>query len=240
MRDTFAMDLQFECILSDYEFYLYERSSGNQVKAVKYNGCWLVVDNGYLDWSTNIPPFTVSNSIPEMRFLEWLESIRKDVECTFGILKGRWRILKTGIRIHGTQSCDDIFKTCCALYNLLLEGDGIDNESNWLGDWGLHNSLDDVINDITPYALLRLRSPAQVRSDDTSTLGTYCIIANTERNTNDNQQFEFVEGDTNIRNMSLTSFRQKLVEHFDIMYERNALQWPRLSKHKPNIERIEG
>ena len=240
MRDTFAMDLQFGRILSDYEFYLYERSSGNQVRSVKYNGCWLVVDNGYLDWSTNIPPFTVSNFIPEIRFSEWLESIRKDVECTFGILKGRWRILKTGIRIHGTQSCDDIFKTCCALHNLLLEVDGIDNESNWLGDWGLHNSVDDVINNINPYALLRLRSPAQVRSYDTSTLGTNCIITNTERKTNDNQQYEVVEGDSIVRNMSLISFRQKLVEHFDIMYERKALQWPRLSKHKPNIGRIVG
>lgn len=33
----------------------------------------------------------------EIRFSAWLESLRKDVECTFGILKGQWRVLKTGV-----------------------------------------------------------------------------------------------------------------------------------------------
>ena len=96
--------------------------------------------------------------------------------------------------------------------------------------------MDDVINNITPYALLRLISLAQVRSYDTSKLGDNYIVTNTERKLNDNQQCEVVEGDINVSNMSLLSFRQKLVEYFDIMYERQALQWPRLSKQKPNIE----
>ena len=52
------------------------------------------------------------------------ESIRKDVECVFGILKGRFRILKAGIRLHGVDNADSIWSTCCALHNLLLEIDG--------------------------------------------------------------------------------------------------------------------
>ena len=52
--------------------------------------------------------------------------MRKDVECTFGILKQRWRVLKSGIRLHSLESCDRIFETCCALHNFLLEADGMD------------------------------------------------------------------------------------------------------------------
>jgi hypothetical protein len=54
-------------------------------------------------------------------FSAWLESMRKDVECTFGILKGRWQILKSGNRLLGAECDDDIFLTCFALHNWLLE-----------------------------------------------------------------------------------------------------------------------
>jgi Plant transposon protein len=40
----------------------------------------------------------------EERLSEWIESFRKDAECVFGILKGRFRVLKTGIRLDGPQS----------------------------------------------------------------------------------------------------------------------------------------
>jgi hypothetical protein len=41
-------------------------------------------------------------------------------------MKGRWRILKTGVRLHKVQSVDIIWATCCALHNMLLEVDGLD------------------------------------------------------------------------------------------------------------------
>jgi hypothetical protein len=64
----------------------------------------------------------------ELRFSQWLEALRKDVECTFGILKGRWRILKTGIHVHNTEAIDNIWMTCCALHNHLLDVDGLSHK----------------------------------------------------------------------------------------------------------------
>ena len=64
------------------------------------------------------------------------------MECTFGILKGRFRVLKTGVRLAGTESADNMFMTCCALHNLQLEIDGLDRkwkdgvESEWQGAIG--------------------------------------------------------------------------------------------------------
>ena len=31
-------------------------------------------------------------------------------------MKGGWRILKAGIRLHGTKAADQVFATCCALH----------------------------------------------------------------------------------------------------------------------------
>jgi hypothetical protein len=48
-------------------------------------GAYVIVDNGYLKWSTTVPPIKHSCQRSEIRFSQWLESLRKDVECTFGI-----------------------------------------------------------------------------------------------------------------------------------------------------------
>ena len=48
--------------------------------------------------------------------------------CTFGILKGGWHILKTGIWLHGIEKGDQVWFTCCALHNLLLEVDCLSDE----------------------------------------------------------------------------------------------------------------
>ena len=64
-----------------------------------------------------------------IRFSEWLESMRKDVECLFGIMKGRFFILRYGFRFYSITDCDNMWLTCCALHNMLLEIDGL--HLNW-------------------------------------------------------------------------------------------------------------
>ncbi len=47
-----------------------------------------------LNWSTTVPPMKNTCNCSEIRFSQWLESLRKDVECTFGIWKdgGCWKV----------------------------------------------------------------------------------------------------------------------------------------------------
>jgi hypothetical protein len=52
-----------------------------------YSGPWLIVDNGYLKWSTTVPLIKLTMNETECRWSHWCESLQKDVECTFGILK---------------------------------------------------------------------------------------------------------------------------------------------------------
>jgi hypothetical protein len=50
-----------------------------------------------------------------------LEGIRKDVECTFGILKKRWRILDYGLHYYDMKKCEMVFTVCYMMHNILLD-----------------------------------------------------------------------------------------------------------------------
>jgi hypothetical protein len=94
---TWTFNVRYQFI----EFELYENGS-NGLVAVLDRGVWLFVDNGYLEHSSLLPPMKITTIQAEMRMSKWAESMRKDVECTFGILKGR----------HVRARCFSIFYRC--------------------------------------------------------------------------------------------------------------------------------
>ena len=96
--------------------------------------------------------------------------MRKDVECTFGILKGRWRCLKYGLRMHSLFQSDAMWKTCCALHNMLLEVDGLADgwENGVASEWEMEA---DCTQDL-PFALRRLITPGTNRNFDISGFGS--------------------------------------------------------------------
>lgn len=134
---------------------------------------------GYLRWSTTVPPFKVTNLETEIRWSRWVESMQKDVENTFGILKGRFRVLKTGIRVEGVDCVDKIWLTCCALHNWLLDIDGLDEEwkegvpvrSDWLGEMGNHEAGFDTPPSELPAMIARISTNLEPRTYDLSGMG---------------------------------------------------------------------
>ena len=117
-------------LMVEKEFELLELDKYGTVCSIKYSGVWFLVDNGYLDWSTTVPPMKDPLSYEQIRFSEWIESIRKDIECTFGILKQRFHVLKHGIRLQNIANSDKVWSTCCSLHNMLLFIDGMDKGWN--------------------------------------------------------------------------------------------------------------
>ena len=105
-------------------------------------------DNGYLRWPTSICPYLHSDKTTmEGYFSTNLESVRKDVECVFGILKKRWRVLDHGFKFRSLEICEKVFFTCCCLHNEMLDmmesrsnryrvgrGSAASDEGMWLGD----------------------------------------------------------------------------------------------------------
>ena len=56
----------------------------------------------------------------EDNFSSKIKSLRKDVECLFGILKGRWASLNKGFKYREVKTCGEIFLTCAVLHNMML------------------------------------------------------------------------------------------------------------------------
>ncbi|CAB1103160.1 unnamed protein product [Ectocarpus sp. CCAP 1310/34] len=116
-------------------------------------GCFLIMDNWYHEWVTLIAPSKYPQSNKDTAFSRHLESVRKDVECFFGILKGRFRILKLRMPYHKREYIDNIFFTCCILHNMLHTFDGLDvfdENTDWTGSAGHHDAWEhDPLTDYT-------------------------------------------------------------------------------------------
>jgi hypothetical protein len=132
-------------------------------------------------------------------------------------MKGRWRILKTGIRLQSRAIIDDVFFTCCVLHNVLMEYDGLHKEwsagVDFNGIDGLHETED----------LSRIFGRLHVnRKTDLSKVG---YVPNPVIN----QDPDLEEDDTEIDD-SFLSLNSALIEHFDVVSGENGIKWPRRGK----------
>ncbi len=78
-----------------------------------------------------------------------MESVLKDAECTFGILKKRWRILKIHMLIHKKAGIDSMVFTCAIIHNMLLSYDEYD-------EWNDEDDNCNVAADIPEYKLYNM------------------------------------------------------------------------------------
>ena len=220
-------------IPNDYTFTLKERNERGQIVEALYEGVWFMVDNGYLSWSCTVPPDSNGTTYDVIRFSEWLESMRKDVECVFGIMKGRFCILRYGLRFHSLAACDKMWLTCCSLHNMLLEVDGLDKnwENGVRSDWErMHsNSIRNL-----PFAIQRLNRHIESQSDEseTETLEEQDEIDESMTTSQLCKKYT-VGGKRLVSKMPLKLFKKCLVDNFDIRFKDNDIVWPSRIR-KPN------
>ena len=171
--------------------------------------------------------------------------MQEDVECTFGILRGRFRVLKNGIHARGPLATDNIWLTCCALHNFLLEEDGLDHPWDspmtvkaWLQpEFARHSDTD----------LMRMFGIEEVcdghRELDATAIGQQAPPWSNASNQNlrDNPHAEPDKeaapattlggvghaGAVPLNSLSQKEFRKSLIEHFDVLFCQNKLKWPR-------------
>ena len=150
--------------------------------------------------------------------------MRKDAERAFGIFKGRSRVLKTGIPLHGIEVCDKVWYTCCALHNLLEE----DNLSN---RWDVNRYMQRGGYQNNAYFVKFLGTLGGKLNDEQRQFDlTNGIDSNHEESTTQSETENTKDGHVadsydaaseclKVNKMRSADFRNKLVEHFDIQWK---------------------
>jgi hypothetical protein len=193
----------------EYQFKLFRKDGSSVV----FRSLYLITDNGYHHWRCMIPPMTVTTDHDEMIWSKHLESIRKDVECTFGILKRRFRILKIPLLYHEVECVDNVFYTCSILHNMLLKWDGLAMEEDE-NEEGYGDLTDDIVGDGTHRAgnSVGYRNQHLHQSYDATRHGQESIDCH------------FIEPPPNTMeveaDVDFSTFRSALVEHYAYVKEQ--------------------
>ena len=205
--------------LADLEYILYDE--GGIPKLCK--GGYLMSDNGYLKQSVFMCPWKTPSSRQELLWSEWAESVRKDVECFFGIMKARWWYLRNGIRYHGAETIQSAFQCASIFHNMLLAFDGF----AFFGEKQWENLNPDEPDD---EAFFADEGTVGEREDmyDVPVLTAACAL--TMQKLQERKDF-FMKGPSYHPSRDFIVLRRALVTHFNHQYGIGDLWWPR-AMHK--------
>jgi hypothetical protein len=130
--DEFQQQLKNNPIYSAREYEVYLSADGERRNLV---GVHSLCDGGYHKWMTSICGAKHTEEADMKAFSGLCESVRKDVECLFGILKKRFRCLGVPCLAHFAENINNMVKVCSILHNMLLAHDGLDVAGEEDTDW---------------------------------------------------------------------------------------------------------
>jgi len=81
--DPFIRTLRTNSLFTEFQYHLRDEAG----RPVEHRGAYLISDCGYHDWAVFAKPIKNSTDHRDIIYSKRLESVRKDVECCFGILK---------------------------------------------------------------------------------------------------------------------------------------------------------
>ncbi|CAH2010848.1 unnamed protein product [Acanthoscelides obtectus] len=83
-----------------------------------------IADEAYPLMPNLLKPYNRRNrSLEHINFNQRLSRARKTIECTFGIMYAKWRLLSKAIETT-EKTADDIIKAICILHNTILDREG--------------------------------------------------------------------------------------------------------------------
>jgi Plant transposon protein len=157
-------------------------------------------------------PSKRTKSTDDLNWSEMNESLRKDVECLFGILKQEFAILKYGCRFSDLSLVDDIFQTCCAIHNQRKIVSGSDQP------WSIVELYPDDIDGDSA----RLRPDVFRRILESERFEEESIGRGSE-------EHEIIHDDfvLPLHADSHATVKNRLINHFAVACRKNEIFWPR-------------
>ena len=135
------------------------------------------------------------------------------------------------MRVHGIAAADDIWFTCCAFHNMLLDVDGLDKKwkkgvkSTFERELGWHTTND--IETYAPKIFRRVNGGTNNRQLDLCPVGGRPIAFEDIENIPDEEdEIEVKKKTCKILNMTNKNFRDKLVTSFHRRWASKDIEWP--------------
>ena len=208
-------DSYFKVQVSEYEW-------------VTEKGLCLICDGDYHKWRCLQCQLKHALDHDEMNWSGHLESVRKDVECTFGSLKRRFLILKHALQLHSLLDTDATMFTCCVIHNMLLEIDGFttkwDTEDFLRDDNDIHENEYLATKQKHNANATRLYLSKHKKRVEESLLrqaaGDFTRVGHTENDVSLRTEVESIETET-----SYQILQSRLITHFKYQYADGKVQW---------------
>ena len=214
--DSFVNNIRRKVLFAGVDFELYTKRHNGTAGTVRLVGPYLICDGGYHKWRILQDPLKHSCNYPQIRWSKWLESVRKDIERVFGILKRRFIILKSSMEYNTQKKCDNVFTACCMLHNILHAFDGYDSR------WDDELDVDAAVPDAEKKEVMKrwqARVDRQVASLDKTRIG--------RNHFGQQQEVLFHDDVEDASEIETTNYQLKmlLVDHFEIRYAANTIRW---------------
>jgi hypothetical protein len=174
-------------------------------------------------------------------FSKVMESLRKDIEDVFGIMKARHRILRGRIALHKLGDINAVFFSCAIIHNMMLKDDGQFNAfspsarvrrhafaarpvlplNNSTG-WAARHLMDAFWSSRGTSEYGASNNVAVDESDDEAQDGDQVDYSSVRRGpTTRESEVDLVEE----RDASYHVLRAKLVENFEVQWRARAVEW---------------
>nr|GEX52794.1 hypothetical protein [Tanacetum cinerariifolium] len=91
-----------------------------------YRNGYYLADGIYPAWSTFVKSFSVARDEKCLQFKRVQKAARKDIERAFGVLQGRWEIIRQPACAYQINMLKKIMYCCIMLHNMILEDKGFE------------------------------------------------------------------------------------------------------------------
>ncbi len=239
-NDSFITDIRTDS-LDNIEYVLYNEDGNPQL----CRGGYLLSDKGYPRRAMFMAPDVDSNSTKDLHWSETLESVRKDVECFFGVAKSRWWFLRHGSRMEDPVVTENAFRMAAILHNMLLAYDGLMTEcgNNTEEFWSNLCPIDEdeVVAVVDEVVVVENSSGSIECSEPHPSLPVGSSLESSAADESNHRHephiitmFELESAKTALRrgthfraNSCFTTLRNQLVNHFHFQYLYGDIWWPR-------------
>jgi len=93
-----------------------------------YDMGYYLTDGIYPEWYVLMQSFKNPVDNKQQLLTELQEAKRKQVECAFGVLQARWRILALACKLWRKEAMDLVITCCIILHNMIVEDEWEENE----------------------------------------------------------------------------------------------------------------